>query len=71
MARQKGVIKYVGTLGDIRHFKIKAQEGFFAGMVGGPTGDQVLTALEFERTSENMNVQRCHKQLRSYASANK
>ncbi len=55
MARQKGVIKYVGTLGDIRHFKIKGQEGFFAGMVGGPTGDQVLSAPEFERTRENMN----------------
>lgn len=46
MARQKGVIKYVGTLGDIRHFKIKGQEGYFAGMVGGPTGDQVLSAPE-------------------------
>ena len=55
MARQKGVIKYVGTLGDIRHFKIKGQEGYFAGMVGGPTGDQVLSAPEFERTRENMN----------------
>jgi hypothetical protein len=55
MARQNGVIKYVGTLGDIRHFKIKGQEGYFAGMVGGPTGEQVLTAPEFERTRENMN----------------
>ena len=55
MARQKGVIKYVGTLGDIRHFKIKGQEGYFAGMVGGPSGDQVNTAPEFERTRENMN----------------
>ena len=55
MARQKGVIKYVGTLGDIRHFKIKGQEGYFAGMVGGPTSDQVLSAPEFERTRENMN----------------
>jgi hypothetical protein len=55
MARQKGVIKYVGTLGDIRHFKIKGQEGYFAGMVGGPTSEQVNTAPEFERTRENMN----------------
>ena len=55
MARRKGVIKYVGTLGDIRHFKIKGQEGYFAGMVGGPSGDQVNTAPEFERTRENMN----------------
>ena len=55
MARQKGPLKYVGTLGDVRHFKIKGQEGYFAGMVGGPTGDQVLNAPEFERTRENMN----------------
>ena len=55
MARQKGPLKYVGTLGDVRHFKIKGQEGYYAGMVGGPTGDQVKTAPEFERTRENMN----------------
>lgn len=55
MARQKGLIKYVGTIGDIRHFKIKGQEGFFAGMVGGPTDEQVKSAPEFERTRENMN----------------
>ena len=55
MARQKGVLKYVGTLGDVRHFKIKGQEGYFAGMVGGPSGEQVLSAPEFERTRENMN----------------
>ncbi len=55
MARQKGLMKYVGTIGDVRHFKIKGQEGFFAGMVGGPTAQQVHTAPEFERTRENMN----------------
>lgn len=55
MARQKGLMKYVGTIGDVRHFKIKGQEGFFAGMVGGPTAEQVNSAPEFERTRENMN----------------
>lgn len=55
MARQKGLIKYVGTIGDVRHFKIKGQDGFFAGMAGGPTAEQVNTAPEFERTRENMN----------------
>lgn len=55
MARQKGLMKYVGTIGDVRHFKIKGQEGFFAGMVGGPTAQQVHQAPEFERTRENMN----------------
>ncbi|HNL85472.1 MAG TPA: hypothetical protein PKO18_09550, partial [Chitinophagales bacterium] len=55
MARQKGHIKYTGTLGDVRHFKIKGQNGFFAGLVGGPTDAQVKTAPEFKRTRENMN----------------
>ncbi|WP_209390660.1 hypothetical protein [Chryseobacterium sp. RR2-3-20] len=55
MARQKGLMKYIGTIGDVRHFKIKGQEGFFAGMVGGPTAEQVNNAPEFERTRENMN----------------
>ncbi len=54
MARQKGLIKYVGTIGDVRHFKIKGEKGYFAGLVGGPTADQVLTADEFKRTRENM-----------------
>ena len=55
MARQKGPLKYVGTIGDIRHFKIKGEQGYFAGMIGGPTGEQIATAEEFQRTRENMN----------------
>ncbi len=55
MARQSGPLKYKGTLGDIRHFKIKGLSGHFAGMKGGPDGEQVLTAPEFARTRENMN----------------
>lgn len=55
MAKQKGHIKYVGTLGEVRHFKIKNKSGFFAGLKGGPTGTQVKNAPEFERTRENMN----------------
>ena len=55
MARQKGHVKYVGTIGDIRHFKIKGQTGYFAGLTGGPTGEQVASAPAFERTRENMN----------------
>jgi hypothetical protein len=54
MARQSGPIKYVGTLGDIRHFKIKGQRGHFAGLKGGPSGDRVLNGEEFARTRENM-----------------
>lgn len=55
MAKQKGAIKYVGTLGDIRHFKIKGLDGYYAGLVGGPTGEQIKTAPEFQRTRENMS----------------
>ncbi len=55
MAKQAGPLKYQGTLGDIRHFKIKGLPGHYAGLVGGPSGEQVKTASEFERTRENMN----------------
>ncbi len=55
MARQKGPIKYVGTIGDVRHFKIKGQEGYFAGMIGGPTAEQIANDPTFARTRENMN----------------
>jgi len=54
MARQKGHIKYVGTLGEVRHFKIKGNQGYFAGLKGGPTAEQVKTAPSFIRTRENM-----------------
>ena len=44
MARQTGPIKYKGTLGEVRHFKIKGLKGDFAGLKGGPSGEQVKTA---------------------------
>lgn len=55
MARQTGLTRYSGTMGDVRHFKIKGLSGDFAGLKGGPSGDQILTAPEFVRTRENMN----------------
>lgn len=55
MARQKGHVKYVGTLGEVRHFKIKGNAGYFAGLKGGPTAEQVKTAPGFVRTRENMS----------------
>ena len=55
MARQTGLTRYSGTMGGVRHFKIKGLSGDFAGMVGGPSGDQIKTAPEFIRTRENMN----------------
>lgn len=55
MAIQSGPLKYKGTLGEIRHFKIKGLNKNYAGLIGGPSADQVKTAPEFERTRENMN----------------
>lgn len=55
MAKQRGVVKYTGTMGDIRHFKIKGLQGYYAGLIGGPSDEQVKTAPEFQRTRENMN----------------
>jgi hypothetical protein len=55
MPKQRGHIKYTGTLGEVRHFKIKGNKGFFAGMIGGPTAEQVKTAPNFVRTRENMS----------------
>ena len=55
MAKQTGSLKYTGTIGDIRHFKIKGLKGSFAGLIGGPTAEQIATAPEFARTRENMH----------------
>jgi hypothetical protein len=32
MARQTGLVRYSGSMGGIRHFKIKGLEGDFAGL---------------------------------------
>lgn len=41
MARQSGPLRYKGTLGEIRHFKIKGMQGDFVGLKGGPSAEQV------------------------------
>jgi len=55
MARQLGHVKYKGTIGEIRHFKIKGLTGNFAGLNGGATAEQIKNAPGFVRTRENMN----------------
>ncbi len=55
MAKQIGVVKYKGTIGDIRHFKIKGLTGNFAGLNGGASSEQIKSDPAFVRTSENMN----------------
>ena len=55
MARQTGHIKYNGTLGEVRHYKIKGMSGDFAGLKGGATSEQIKTGASFVRTRENNN----------------
>jgi hypothetical protein len=55
MARQTGLVRYSGTMGGVRHFKIKGLEGDFAGLAGGPTAEQIATDPAFIRTRENMS----------------
>jgi hypothetical protein len=55
MAKQTGLVRYSGTIGGVRHFKIKGLQGDFAGLAGGPSGEQIATDPTFERTRENMN----------------
>lgn len=55
MARQTGHIKYKGTLGEVRHFKIKGLNGDYAGLKGGASGEQIKNDPKFVRTRENMN----------------
>lgn len=53
MAEQKGSIKYVGTLGAIRHYQYKGLTGYYAGLKGGPTANMVKNHPNFVRTREN------------------
>ncbi len=55
MARQKGLVKYSGTMGGVRHFKIKGLVGDFAGLAGGPSDSQIKNDKAFIRTRENMS----------------
>lgn len=54
MAKQTGVVRYSGTLGGIRHFKIKGLDGDYAGLIGGPSAEQIFNDEAFVRTRENM-----------------
>ena len=55
MAKQTGLVKYQGTMGGVRHFKIKGLAGDFAGLAGGPSAAQITNDPAFIRTRENMN----------------
>lgn len=51
MARQRGIIKLEGTIGDISFYK--SQDGFLAREKGGVDGKRIATDVAFQRTCEN------------------
>jgi hypothetical protein len=51
MAKQKGIIKLEGTIGDITFFK--SRDGYIARGKSGPTADQIANHPAFQRTREN------------------
>jgi hypothetical protein len=51
MARQKGIIKLEGTIGDISFYKSK--DGFLAREKGGVDADRIANDPAFQRTREN------------------
>lgn len=55
MAKQTGLVRYSGSMGGVRHFKIKGLEGDFAGLNGGPSAEQIKNDPAFARTRENMS----------------
>jgi hypothetical protein len=51
MAKQRGIIKLEGTIGDITFYK--SQDGFLAKGKGGVSADRIASDPTFERTREN------------------
>ena len=51
MARQKGIIKLDGTIGDITFYK--SQDGYLAREKGGVPAERIATDPAFQRTREN------------------
>ena len=51
MAKQKGIIKLEGTIGDITFYK--SQDGFLAKGKGGISADRIANDPNFQRTREN------------------
>lgn len=51
MAKQKGIVKLEGTVGDITFYKSK--DGYVAREKGGPSADRIANDPAFQRTREN------------------
>jgi hypothetical protein len=56
MAKQKGIIKLKGTLGDITFYK--SQDGFLAREKGGVDASRIANDANFQRTRENGSRQK-------------
>ena len=52
MARQKGLIKLKGTMGDITFYR--TADGYMAREKGGISAERMRTDPAFQRTRENM-----------------
>lgn len=52
MAKQSGIIKLEGTIGDISFYK--TQDGMLARAKGGVSSDRIQSDASFQRTRENM-----------------
>ena len=52
MAKQKGIIKLEGTIGDITFYK-STQDGHLAREKGGVSADRIANDPNFQRTREN------------------
>jgi hypothetical protein len=53
MAKQSGIIKLEGTIGDIAFYK--TQDGMLARAKGGVSADRIKSDASFQRTRENMD----------------
>jgi hypothetical protein len=53
MAKQSGIIKLEGTIGDIAFYK--TQDGMLARAKGGVSSDRIKNDASYQRTRENMN----------------
>ena len=51
MAKQKGILKLEGTIGDITFYR--SQDGYLAREKGGVSGDRIASDPKFQRTREN------------------
>src|SRR5882762_8438242 len=52
MARQSGIVKLKGSVGDLSFYK--SIDGFVMRRAGGPDGERIKNAPQFARTRENI-----------------